>query len=272
MEYPGKVVTPSASKTAFNCPYCGVYAKQEWWLCGGAREAGKNLAPGMIKSWPGPRPSDRHFRETLAMNKKGVRPRIDTGETRVLVCDKAPLKTEIWQRDLNNVYASSCAHCSEAALWVGERMVFPENQGVERPHPNMPKEVRRVFEEARSVSPFSPRAAMALLRLCVEMLCRHLGEDSDNLNDAIGSLVRKGVSREVQKLMDVVRVTGNDAVHPGKIDDGDDAPSAESLFRAINFIVEQMMRQPKEIDRLFSGLPKEKRSAIQRRDAASGSE
>lgn len=65
-------------------------------------------------------------------------------------------------------------------------------------------------------------------------MCDQLGEDSGNLNAGIGNLVGEGLSPKVQKALDVVRVIGNSAVHPGQIDVTDDLDTVNQLFRLVN--------------------------------------
>jgi hypothetical protein len=66
--------------------------------------------------------------------------------------------------------------------------------------------------------------------------------------------------------MDAVRVIGNEAVHPGVLDLRDDAATANTLFRLVNFIVEKMISEPREIEEVYAALPEKKRSAIDTRD------
>jgi len=129
----------------------------------------------------------------------------------------------------------------------------------------MPEEVLKLYLEAASISDKSPRGAAALLRLSIQLLCMKLGESGKDINKDIGSLVAKGLPKIVQESLDVVRVTGNDAVHPGKIDT-DDPETVQNLFRLVNIIVEYMIAMPKRVTGLFGGLPVEKLKGIADRD------
>lgn len=86
------------------------------------------------------------------------------------------------------------------------------------------------------------------------------------MNAAIGSLVSDGLNPIVQKSLDVVRVIGNESVHPGTIDLNDDRDTAIRLFDLVNIICEQMITQPRQVSELYEKLPEDKRKAIERRD------
>lgn len=58
-----------------------------------------------------------------------------------------------------------------------------------------------------------------------------------NISNAIANLVRKGLSPMIQKSLDIVRVIGNEAVHPGVIDLNDNKDIALQLFQVINIRV-----------------------------------
>jgi hypothetical protein len=98
-------------------------------------------------------------------------------------------------------------------------------------------------------------------------LCIELGEKGENINDDIKQLVSKGLPVEVQQALDIVRVVGNEQVHPGELDVRDDPSIALELFKLINFVVEDRITRPKSIGRLYSRLPDNKLDGIRRRDA-----
>ncbi len=94
-----------------------------------------------------------------------------------------------------------------------------------------------------------------------------LGQPGKNINDDIKSLVSQGLPLRVQQALDVCRVVGNNAVHPGEMDLNDTPEIAQSLFRLLNIIVEEMITKPKEIDGIYNALPNSAREAITKRDA-----
>ena len=110
-------------------------------------------------------------------------------------------------------------------------------------HPTVPCYVttQKDYQEAATIVNKSPRGAAVLLRLCIQKLCEQLGENSKDINTAIGNLVQKGLPSNIQKALDIVRVIGNSAVHAGQIDIQDDRDIAISLFLLVNRIADVMI-------------------------------
>lgn len=147
-------------------------------------------------------------------------------------------------------------------------MIWPRPRSAPPPNPDLPQAIEADYEEAALIAEDSPRAAAALLRLCVEKLCLHvLGREKGNLNEMIGELVARGLDEKVQKMLDIVRVVGNGAVHPGTIDLADDPQTVRTLFALVNEIAEEMISKPERIATMYAGLPDQARAAIERRDA-----
>ncbi|MFL6208203.1 MAG: DUF4145 domain-containing protein [Pyrinomonadaceae bacterium] len=159
-----------------------------------------------------------------------------------------------------------CRHCSNESYWYQEQMIIPAASFAEPPHPDLPADCLADYIEAASVVSASPRSAAALLRLSIQKLMPHLGERGKNINDDIASLVAKGLPPLIQKALDYCRVVGNNAVHPGEIDLSDTPEIAHELFRMINFIVDDRIARPKEIESLYNSLPQSARDAIEARD------
>lgn len=167
---------------------------------------------------------------------------------------------------VHNLHLSKCYNCKKVAIWVHESLLFPSHKTGTQPNPDLPDEIIRDFEEARSIVDESPRGAAALLRLCVQKLCKTLGEKGRNIDDDIAALVKKGLNPVVQQSLDIVRVIGNESVHPGTIDLNDDRGTALRLFDLVNAITEQMISHPKRVQEMYSKLPESKRLGIEKRD------
>ncbi|MBW2108094.1 MAG: DUF4145 domain-containing protein [Deltaproteobacteria bacterium] len=145
-------------------------------------------------------------------------------------------------------------------------MLIPAGSVAPLPHPEMPENVKIDYMEARNIVNNSPRGATALLRLSIQKLCVHLGESGKNINSDIGNLVKKGLPVEIQQALDIVRVVGNNAVHPGELSEEDVADIAITLFHLVNEIVEDRIAKPKKLRKLFERLPEGAKKAIEKRD------
>ncbi|MEO7859894.1 MAG: DUF4145 domain-containing protein [Nitrospirales bacterium] len=166
-----------------------------------------------------------------------------------------------------NLFLSKCFNCSKFAVWVHDQLVHPTAIGAPLPNPDLPPDVFRDYQEAGRIVGESPRGAAALLRLAIQKLCLELGEKGERIDDDIASLVKKGLIPTVQKAMDIVRVIGNEAVHPGILDLRDDRDTAIKLFKLVNIISEQMISNPKHVEEIYGQLPEGKRKAIEKRDS-----
>lgn len=164
------------------------------------------------------------------------------------------------------VQIATCYNCQKKTIWIDNNYVYPDIIA-EEANPDMPDSVKQLYEEAGLIYNKSPRAACALLRLAIDRLCNELGEKDKDINKNIGELVKKGLSSSVQKALDIVRVVGNKAVHPGQIAfDVDDKETAIALMKLVNMITERMITEPKEINSMFEQLPDSVKASIENRD------
>jgi len=167
---------------------------------------------------------------------------------------------------LDEFIASRCGHCGQWLYWHEHNILVPDVSSAPPPNEDLDHEIKEDYAEAASIVMKSPRGAAGLLRLCVQKLCKQLGEDGKNIDKDIGALVAKGLDVRVQRALDVVRVIGNESVHPGEMDLRDDIEIASTLFTLVNAIADQMITQPKLRDALYAKLPQTKLDAIAERD------
>lgn len=148
--------------------------------------------------------------------------------------------------------------------------LYPQRDlSIPSPHPDMPEAVRIDYEEAYKVFSVSSRSAAALLRLAIQKLCQELGEKGRNINDDIKSLVRKGLPEHIQQALDIVRVVGNESVHPGELNVQDDPALAHLLFGLVNEIIDDRIGKTKTkklIRDVYETLPRSKLDGITARD------
>ena len=168
-------------------------------------------------------------------------------------------------------WGAKCSHCNQYTIWVdiggNNVLVYPKKIISPIPSSDLPEECCVDYEEARSISAESPRAAAALLRLVIQKLCIHFGEPGENLNDDIKNLVKKGLDSRIQKALDIIRVTGNHSVHPGEMNTKDKPEITSKLFEVVNMIVHEMITKKKELESLYESLPEKDRTNIQNRDS-----
>ena len=168
---------------------------------------------------------------------------------------------------LENTAVAKCKHCNQFSLWYNEKMVYPLTGNVEMANSDLPDDIKNDYNEAKDIVNISPRGAAALLRLAIQKLCIHLGEKGKNINDDIASLVKKGLPKTMQQALDSVRVIGNNAVHPGKIDLNDKIDVAYALFGFVNVICEVLISQPKKIQEFYEkNVPEGAKNGIDKRD------
>jgi hypothetical protein len=256
---------PSIDLVSFNCPHCGALAHQTWYSLY-AREMEKDGKPFVVNqniiddldNNKEMHPQIRNdIKEIWSDNLKKFEagnPFIDQGVERYL-------KTE-----LGNVWISRCYSCDKLSLWLNKQLLHPATRSGDEPNEDMPDDIRADYEEARLVLNSSPRAAAALLRLCIQKLCRTVGETGQDLNKDIGSLSSKGLDMKIQKALHIVRVVGNNAVHPGQMDIRDNPETARNLFSLVNLIIEHIITRPKHIQSMYESLPAGARDQIEKRE------
>jgi hypothetical protein len=171
------------------------------------------------------------------------------------------------QGNMKDTEAAKCTACLNFSHWVNNIMVYPifETQ-VDDPNDDLPEKVKVDYTEAASIVASSPRGAAALLRLAIQKLCDELVSESGDLSFKIGKLVETGLNKKIQQALDIVRVVGNNAVHPGQIDLNDKPEVAKQLFLLVNMIAQQMITEPAEVDAMFESLPEAAKESVKNRD------
>lgn len=147
-------------------------------------------------------------------------------------------------------------------------LIYPDNGSVALPEADMPEDVKTDYIEAARIFSRSPRGAAALLRLGLQKLCKHLGQEGKNINTDIRNLVAQNVLPPlVVKVADTVRITGNNAVHPGEMSDDDFDHVASKMFDLLNFIVKKGISEPAELEALYTKTPEGPRKDAETKDA-----
>lgn len=256
-----RYIPPSTSETAFNCPHCGALSKQYWSRLYAVPQPDNRPLALIVSDNFDPnrddfeKQSDYDYFLNLVARMKSMLPFIEKED-----------KSLYNYKCLYNAHVSTCYNCKDVSLWLGRNLVYPQIGDAPEPNYDLPEEILADYREASTILDLSPRGAAALVRLCIQKLCKHLGQSGENINTDIKALVAAGLDSRVQKALDAVRVIGNNAVHPGNMDLSDDRATAESLFRLLNLIAEKMISEPKHVDEVYALLPPSARAAIEVRD------
>ena len=174
----------------------------------------------------------------------------------------APVETDIEA----DAYMYICSEC-KGIKFDFDKICYPSWEGTPPPTEDMPAHIRSLYNEARQIANISPRGSAAISRLAIQELCKSLGGSGRDLNKDIGMLVQKGLPAKIQKALDVVRVVGNKAVHPGVITFDDDSNVAIKLLELINIICEIEISQVKKVERLYEKLSDGVKKQILDRDS-----
>jgi hypothetical protein len=191
--------------------------------------------------------------------------------------------SSLFSNNMRTLYHEAlCSCCKNPSLWrvtkyskikhdrqdIEAELIYPDNGVTALPEQDMPDDVKKDYDEAARIFSKSPRGAAALLRLGLQKLCKHLGQKGENINTDIRALAAQNTLPPlVVKVADTVRITGNNAVHPGEMSDEDFDYVASKMFELINFIVKKGISEPKELEALYKLTPENPRKDAEAKDA-----
>ncbi len=234
----------------FQCPHCGVVAQQRWF----SNYELSNIVFGLYK-------------HIYLEYRERIRDYQQTTIKEFLDVAKQQFPTDINSIIPKSLSIAICQSCGEYSLWVNEDIIYPRKISIEPPNEDLNEEIKSIYNEAARIFMDSPRGATALLRLALQLLLKQLGKEGKNINNDIKELVQEGLSPKIQKALDLLRVVGNNAVHPGQINLDDNRDVAIKLFKILNIIANEMITKPKEIETLYEEvIPEETKEHINTRD------
>ncbi len=253
-KYPGgrRVNERSRGSNRFACPVCGVIAQQLWLDARQLRKTTKDLIGEHFYSFRTSVPD--HAKKSVEGYQSSLQSHLSNGLEALLGA---------------SVAVATCTACNAKSIWIGEDLVYPKVCDHGAPNADMALEIQELYLEAARIAAESPRGAAALLRLALQKLLLQLGKKGDNINDDIKSLVENGLSPKIQQAMDILRVVGNNAVHPGQIVFDDRSDVANQLFRVLNFVAAEMLTRPRELAELYDNVvPESSKQQISKRDGS----
>lgn len=234
----------------FQCPHCNTVASQEWFTANNAGDTATNIVQHLYLNY---------------------RPRIDHFSQKNIVSFLSEIDDSFKKNFYNFVpkgfSVATCSSCEDFTLWVNKEIVYPKKTTLPPPNYDLNEDIKALYLEASSILIDSPKGATALLRLALQKLLEQVGKSGKNINNDIKALVADGMSPKIQQALDLLRVIGNNAVHPGQINLDDNTEIAQKLFGILNFIAEELITKPKELEELYSDLiPPDTQDHIKQRD------
>ncbi|MGM8886211.1 DUF4145 domain-containing protein [Psychrobacter sp. 1U2] len=241
---------PKYKDSKFQCLHCNTVATQEWF---DADEAGTTAIEIINHLYLNYRSSVNVTGQEHVMKFLN---RIDNN-----------FQIRLYEFVPKNFSVATCAACNNFTLWINEEIVYPKKTNIQPPNEDLDKDIKALYIEASQILIDSPKGSTALLRLALQKLLKQVGKSGKNINNDIKELVAEGLNSTVQQALDLLRVIGNNAVHPGQIDLDDDKSIAHGLFNILNFIADELITKPKELEDLYNRLiPLETQEHIKQRD------
>src|ERR1700736_2701526 len=227
-------IEPQLGAESFSCPHCNAVAHQDWYSLFLKPENATDVVVLTL--------------EALMLAKGNESDQfIQRLKDSVLAYEyqEHPRNLKV---KLLNLHVSRCYNCKGFTVWVRGRLVFPV-RGDEPPafvEVNF-EEVSEDFEEAAAVLNKSPRAAAALIRICIQNMMPLLKETGQNLDERVASLVRKGLEVEIQQAMEVLQVIRKNPGQENHVDLRDDTAIATRMSESLKEILERrMLKNPNQ--------------------------
>ena len=243
-------MTPEYGSNKFQCPHCNTVATQEWFAANKASSVAIGIINHLYLNYRAN--IDDFSQERISRFLKEINSQFGGGFYKFVP---------------NGFAIATCASCENFTLWVNNEIVFPKKNTLPPPNADLNEDIKSLYLEASSILIDSPRGSTALLRLALQKLLEQVGKSGKNINGDIKELVAEGLSPKIQQALDLLRVVGNNAVHPGQINLDDNTEIAKKLFAILNFIAEELLTKPKELEQLYANLiPIETQEHIKQRD------
>ncbi len=241
---------PEYGSKKYQCPHCNTVATQEWFTANNASTTATGILSHLYLNY---RSSiDDYTQERIVRFLQ----EIDNN-----------FKRSFYKFVPDGFAVATCSSCDGFTLWVNKEIVYPKKTTLPPPNADLNDDIKSLYIEASKILIDSPKGATALLRLALQKLLEQVGKSGKNINSDIKDLVAEGLSPKIQQALDLLRVAGNNAVHPGQINFDDNSEIAQKLFGILNFIAEELITKPKELEQLYADLiPTDTQGHIKQRD------
>lgn len=264
---------PAITKKSFSCPICGAHTGQTWYgMYAQEKDNGelphvftREVYNDLISRVQRDSGRDSEDFESVEKVFKDLLDSIDKNLPNL----ERLSDTTYCRFKINNLFVSKCYVCKEITLWFEDKIIHPIiDTDIHKPE-DLPIEAVKVFDEAASILKQSPRAAAALLRLCVQIICEKICTELGvykkgmSIDDMIQEMYKRGLPERLRSALDIVRIKGNEAVH--EIVLTDTMETARGLFGVINTICIQMITSVRAEKEMYDSLPDPAKKAIEKK-------
>jgi len=227
--------TPHFKSSKFQCPHCRVVSQQRWFDENNASSKVKSIITDSFLDY---RKRINHFAQ---------------GHIEKFIGELDDNFSQQYRQFIPSNFAiATCESCSDITIWVNKEIIYPKKTSIDAPNDDLSGDIKSLYNEAATIFIDSPKGSTALLRLALQMLLKQIGKEGKNINNDIKELVSEGLSPKIQQALDLLRVVGNNAVHPGQINLDDNKDVALKLFHILNFTADELITKPKELGALYN--------------------
>lgn len=167
------------------------------------------------------------------------------------------------------IFIKVCNSCGNRLIYDGkgykddDKNIKLSNQNltnfeIDEPNEYMPKELKTIYNEAKSISKLSPRSSSALLRYILEQLLikKFPSFKSQKLCDMLNAPeLKHEIGAELVKIGDSLRIIGNKSIHNGlEININELEDNIDKLFDWINCLSNELFKNYDEISANSSDL------------------
>lgn len=217
-----------------DCLYCGKHTKNLWSILCIQKHDGEPIIAGGLSD-----DSSKIFPDRMGVKALNFIP--TAGE-----------RLDDYGVDISNyseiLLLQVCENCKKLNIreTKSEKLIYPRKPDIDSPNKDMPGHIKEIYKEASLIYNDSLRAALALLRLGVELLCDEVGYSNGNLYNRIERLAEDGViDDEIKDIAHGVRGLGNNAIHPKQIDETATEEEVKIVFDLLNMITEELITKPR---------------------------
>lgn len=167
------------------------------------------------------------------------------------------------------IFIKVCNSCGNRLIYDGkgykddDKNIKLSNQNltnfeIDEPNEYMPKELKTIYNEAKSISKLSPKSSSALLRYILEQLLikKFPNFKSQKLYDMLNDPeLKHEIGAELVKIGDSLRIIGNKSIHNGlEININELEDNIDKLFDWINCLSNELFKNYDEISANSSDL------------------